>query len=155
MRLLHRTTDGFGFKEFDDAFGVRYAIISHRWHGVDEEVSYKDIKKNRPLDNKLRGLQKITYTLDQAAEDGLHYVWIDTCCIDKSSSTELSEAINSMYHWYQQAEKCYAFLWDVAPDCPVLTDYSHEGHWLEQFGRSAWFTRGWYISPLRSQKHHP
>lgn len=143
MRLLHRTATGFDFKEFDDARDVRYAILSHRWHGSDEEITYKDIKKKRSLDTKLRGLQKLTYTLEQASEDGLDYVWIDTCCIDKSSSTELSEAINSMYYWYQQAEKCYAFLWDVTPECPILDDYTSQGHWLEQFGRSEWFTRGW------------
>lgn len=148
MRLLCRTAEGFQFQEFNEASEVRYAILSHRWHGTDEEISYKDIKKGRSLDTKLKGLQKLTYTLDQAAEDGLVYVWIDTCCIDKSSSTELSEAINSMYYWYEQADKCYAFLWDVESACPELTDHSHERQWLEKFGRSDWFTRGWYGDPI-------
>jgi hypothetical protein len=33
--------------------------------------------------------------------------------IDKLSSAELSEAINSMFRWYQQAGICYAYLSDV------------------------------------------
>ena len=46
-------------------------------------------------------------------KDGLSHAWIDTCCIDKSSSAELSEAINSMYTWYEVAQVCYAYLEDV------------------------------------------
>jgi hypothetical protein len=40
-------------------------------------------------------------------------VWIDTCCIDKRSSAELSEAIDSMYRWYEAVKECYAYLCNV------------------------------------------
>jgi hypothetical protein len=70
----------------------------------------------------------------QAAQDGLQYFWADTCCIDKTSSAELSEAINSMYHWYQEAEVCYAYLAD-APS-------------RSEFRDSRWFTRGWTLQEL-------
>ncbi|KAI0871149.1 hypothetical protein GGS24DRAFT_492441 [Hypoxylon argillaceum] len=48
----------------------------------------------------------------QLQESGYSYVWIDTCCIDKSSSAELTEAINSMYAWYARSRKCFAYLGD-------------------------------------------
>jgi hypothetical protein len=46
-------------------------------------------------------------------ENGFEWGWVDTCCIDKTSSAELSEAINSMYRWYTEADSCYAYLSDV------------------------------------------
>jgi hypothetical protein len=76
-----------------------YAILSHRWSG--DEVSFRDLqdggRPNLVRSATLRGCCK------QAASDGWHYVWIDSCCIDKSSSAELSEAINSMFRWYRDA----------------------------------------------------
>ncbi|KAI0432190.1 hypothetical protein F5Y09DRAFT_329777 [Xylaria sp. FL1042] len=85
------------------------------------------------------GYAKIVETCRQARADNIEFAWIDTCCIDKSSSSELSEAINSMYRWYQQAEVCYVFLSDLdmsfAPFEPV-------------FPGSKWFTRGWCVQEL-------
>lgn len=49
----------------------------------------------------------------QALRDGKQYLWADTCCIDESSSAELSEAINSMWNWYQRSAVCYVYLADV------------------------------------------
>ena len=78
----------------------KYAILSHVWG--KEEVTFEDIgdlfKARRML-----GFEKIRLSCVQAKRDGLQYVWVDTCCIDKSSSSELSEAINSMFKWYQNA----------------------------------------------------
>ena len=81
-----------------------------------------------------------------ARADGYRYLWIDSCCIDKTSSAELSEAINSMYRWYAHAALCYAFLADVPPKAdPALPG--------SRFRRSRWFTRGWtlqeLVAPLR------
>jgi hypothetical protein len=59
------------------------------------------------------GYQKIRFCGERAAHDGLGYFWVDTCCIDKSNSTELAEAINSMFRWYQNAAKCYVYMLDV------------------------------------------
>lgn len=78
-------------------------------------------------------------TCHRALQDGFQYVWIDTCCIDKSSSAELSEAINSMFRWYQESKICYAFLSDVA-----------DGRTL--FHESRWFSRGWTLQELIAPK---
>ncbi|KAK5628873.1 hypothetical protein RRF57_004588 [Xylaria bambusicola] len=92
-----------------------YAILSHTWG--DEEVSFREWQYEPMRDIREKGgFRKIDFCCKQAADDGLEWVWIDTCCIDKSSSAELSEAINSMFQWYKNAAVCYAFLYDVAND---------------------------------------
>lgn len=66
---------------------------------------------------------------------------MDTCCIDKSSSAELSEAVNSMFQWYRKATVCYAYLQDV-PD-------HQDAHALSRsFQKSEWFERGWTLQEL-------
>jgi hypothetical protein len=81
-----------------------YAILSHTWGVADEEVSFQEI--GTPEAELKRGYQKIVGCCAQARRDTLEYVWIDTCCIDKRSSSELSEAINSMFSWYARAHFC-------------------------------------------------
>ena len=84
---------------------------------------------------------KIRMACAVAREHGYRYIWIDSCCIDKSSSTELSEAINSMHLWYSRAAICYAWLADVPDnDEPDAEDSA--------FRRSRWFTRGWTLQEL-------
>lgn len=92
------------------------------------------------------GYLKITASCKQAERDGWEYVWIDTCCIDKTSSAELSEAINSMFRWYQRAQICYAYMVDVDihPSLPEVEDPNQ----LKSFRRSRWFTRGWTLQEL-------
>jgi hypothetical protein len=87
------------------------------------------------------GYAKIKYACDQAIKDNLGYVWVDTCCIDKRSSSELSEAINSMFCWYRNAQICYAYLADVPPNQDPRAEDS-------LFRRSRWFTRGWTLQEL-------
>jgi hypothetical protein len=96
-----------------------------------------------PFEQKA-GYSKIAYACGQAQKDGYRYVWVDTCCIDKRSSAELSEAINSMFLWYQRAAVCYAYLEDVHFD-----DYT-EGYltWKDHFTNSRWFTRAWTLQEL-------
>ena len=78
----------------------------------------------------------------QVARDaGYRYIWIDSCCIDKTSSSELSQAINSMYAWYGASRVCYAYLADVPPG----DDPEYEG---SVFRESRWFTRGWTLQEL-------
>jgi N-acetyl-beta-hexosaminidase len=85
---------------------------------------------------------KVQSYCEYAAFLGFKWVWIDTCCIDKSSSTELSEAINSMYKWYANAKLCMAFLDDVPDgDDPRRKTGS-------RFLWSKWFTRGWTLQEL-------
>ena len=82
----------------------------------------------------MAGYSKITGCCRQARLDGWEYAWVDSCCIDKSSSAELSEAINSMFKWYQDAQVCYAYLSDVEE--------------RSEFAKSQWFTRGWTLQEL-------
>ena len=91
---------------------------------------------------------KIRFCVDRAAEDGLQYSWVDTCCINKSTSDELSTAINSMFRWYQRASKCYVYLSDVQVPDEVIDAQAFRITWEEAFRRSRWFTRGWTLQEL-------
>lgn len=94
MRLINAET--IQLEEFtDNEVPVIYAILSHTW-GKDE-VSYSDMKS--PHAALKSGYRKIEYACQEASWNGISHVWVDTCCIDKSSSAELSEAINSMFRW--------------------------------------------------------
>jgi hypothetical protein len=92
-------TTALALHEFFDTHVPPYAILSHRW--ADEEVTFKDVMKRRNLQAK--GWAKVENFFDSAAREDNQWVWIDTCCIDKRSSAELSEAINSMFRWYEGA----------------------------------------------------
>lgn len=99
MRLLNVHT--YELQEFFGAFGKDippYAILSHTWG--NEEVTFADLPT--PEARLKEGWKKIEYTCKDAKRRNLDYVWVDTCCIDKSSSSELSEAINSMFLWYKK-----------------------------------------------------
>lgn len=140
MRLINVHT--VGFAEFEGEDVPKYAILSHRW-GV-EEVLLKDMISGT-ADQK-QGFAKLIKRCRQAERDGLRYVWIDTCCIDKSSSAELSEAINAMFRWYRNAEFCYVYLSDV--------DATTEDPMFETLlKRSVWFTRGWTLQELIAPRH--
>ena len=106
MRLLDTKT--LGFQEFDDP-PSKYAILSHRWG--EKEVTYKEMKEGSAPPGP--GLEKVHRFCRLAANNGIEWAWIDTCCIDKRSSAELSGAINSMYKWYKDATRCYIYLGDV------------------------------------------
>ncbi|KAE8448959.1 hypothetical protein EG329_008755 [Mollisiaceae sp. DMI_Dod_QoI] len=114
-----------------------YAILSHTW-GHDE-VSMQDMLNDRAIHKE--GYEKIKRCCELAQSDGFDYAWIDTFCIDKTSSAELSEAINSMYRWYEKSGVCYVILTDVASD----EDCDHE---MSSFRKSRWFTRGWTLQEL-------
>lgn len=127
MRLLNTST--LEPQEFEYGNIPQYAILSHRWG--KEEITLQDLEQG--VTNKA-GYKKVQQCCERAKSDGFDYAWVDTCCINKTSSAELSEAINSMYLWYFQADKCYAYLSDV-----------YEQHELE---KSEWFTRGWTLQEL-------
>jgi len=141
MRLLH--VDTLELHEFFDKNIPQYAILSHRWQ--DDEVSYKDVRKRQ--NRSLQGWQKVENfcQLVRRERPHLQYASIDTCCIDKQSSAELSEAINSMYMWYEKAEVCFGYLSDV-------DRYSPDAAGQESFRNSAWFTRGWTLQELIAPK---
>jgi len=88
-----------------------------------------------------KGYGKIQFCGEQARRDGHQYFWVVTCCIDKSNSTELAEAINSMFQWYRDATKCYVYLQDVLRPRHGSRNSSEET-WERMFRRSAWFSRG-------------
>jgi hypothetical protein len=142
IRLLQRKPDGeIVFSEPTSSNIPAYAILSHTW-GKDE-VTFQDMETGAGTSKD--GWKKIEFCAKQAAADGLEYMWIDSCCIDKKNAVELSAAINSMFRWYQKAARCYAYLTDVStPDA--------EGHeqrvWEEAFRKSRWFTRGWTLQEL-------
>jgi hypothetical protein len=143
MRLLNTATHAL--EEFvDDDHVPPYAILSHTWGA--EEVTFKDLSSPpsncRTYENK-QGWRKIFLAMHHAAKNGWHYIWIDTCCIDKSDVTELSEAINSMFRWYECAEVCYAYLADVPPEHAAL-----QYPWRWSFRSSRWFRRGWTLQEL-------
>ncbi|KAI0100589.1 heterokaryon incompatibility protein-domain-containing protein [Nemania sp. FL0031] len=119
-----------------------YAILSHTWG--KEEVSLAEFQKAKTTS---QGYRKILNCCKQAISDGLDYVWIDTCCIDKSSSAELSEAINSMYQWYRDSAICYAYLDDVKCNDFILAERGDEV-FTSSFAKSRWFTRGWTLQEL-------
>lgn len=149
MRLLNVHT--FEFEEFLGQVGngiPPYTILSHTW-GPDE-VTFKDHTERGRDSTHKKGYDKIRGCCRLAVAEGFQYVWIDTCCIDKSSSAELSEAINSMFRWYRDAAICYAYLGDVngSEDPSDFGDSDNRSGGGSSFARSRWFSRGWTLQEL-------
>ncbi|RDX42230.1 hypothetical protein OH76DRAFT_1411385 [Lentinus brumalis] len=159
MRLLDTSTAELLW--VDEPRHISYAVVSHVWvHDGEgpQEQTFKDITKIHRRRRRLRSLvpglhkgknntipagvsEKIRRCCAVAREHGFERMWMDSCCIDKESSSELSEAINSLYNWYLHAKVCYAYLDDV--EC--LEDPAARG---SQFRRSRWFRRGWTLQEL-------
>ncbi|KAK0657753.1 heterokaryon incompatibility protein-domain-containing protein [Cercophora newfieldiana] len=137
MRLLN-TKNVPQLQEFigDDDSIPPYAILSHTWED-QEEVTFQAL--SGPLAGaQKKGFLKIQQTCALAAQNGYDWAWVDTCCIDKLASAELSEAINSMFRWYQNAAVCYVFLSDLEPGANLDTSLP----------KCRWFTRGWTLQEL-------
>jgi hypothetical protein len=150
MRLINATT--LRVHEFLNEFMVPpYAILSHTWE--EEECTLQQIEDAKASNvTKRKGFTKIRLCCEQALKDELQWAWVDTqvhdtlqtqnetdrrrCCIDKTSTAELSEAINSMFRWYRKASICYVYLTDVKD--------------VTQLASSRWFTRGWTLQELIS-----
>jgi len=139
---------------YDELNVPEYAILSHTWGPT--EVSLQEFADSslEARDTSMKansGYWKIKKACEQALKQGLDYVWVDTCCIDKTSSAELSEAINSMFRWYRGAGVCYAYLNDVDVHFEAGTDgapLSNERYSKEELARSRWFKRGWTLQEL-------
>ncbi|KAI1323702.1 heterokaryon incompatibility protein-domain-containing protein [Xylariaceae sp. FL0255] len=146
MRLINTET-----LELEDFWfhAPPYAILSHTWG--PEEVTYQDYiiatDPKGPENSRYNaikekaGFVKIYGSCSQAAKDGHKYLWCDTNCIDKTSSAELGEAINSMYDWYHDSAVCYAYLADI-----------DKGDDQKPLTSSRWFTRGWTLQELLAPK---
>ncbi|KAK5634646.1 hypothetical protein RRF57_010359 [Xylaria bambusicola] len=136
MHLLSYNSTGlFSLTDYPQGSNIPpYAILSHTWGA--EEVTYNDLKQGI-------GQHKIGL-------DGLQYFWVDTCCIDKSSSAELAKSINNMFRWYCNAAKCYAYFEDVLSLTTIQNSDRHNNQHpvLLQLRRSRWFTRGWTLQEL-------
>ncbi|KAF2966551.1 hypothetical protein GQX73_g7028 [Xylaria multiplex] len=150
MRLLsYNNTGSFSLTDYPrDTDIPSYAILSHTW-GL-EEVTYKDLEQG--IGQRKIGYKKIRFCGERARRDGLRYFWVDTCCIDKSSSAELEKSIRSMFLWYRNATKCYAYLEDVSRPATQDSDRHDNPHWKLQFEQSRWFTRGWTLQELIAPK---
>jgi hypothetical protein len=133
MRLLH--TKDLRIQQFSTNDVPKYAIFSHTWE--EEEVTFQDIE--RQTSTRMKGYPKLQNCCKRAAEDGYSWIWVDTCCIDKTSSAELSEAINSMFSWYKSSLVCYAYLADIQD--------------VMDLDKSRWFTRGWTLQELIAPRH--
>lgn len=148
MRLLHcRSGDTESNisvvpEDYTESKTPPYAVLSHRLGKDVDEVSFRDITGDSASNKK--GFHKILGCAKQVLSDGFHYIWIDTCCIDKTSSSELSEAINSMYAWYRKAQVCYAYLDDVSSDVDLYSSAVSSS----SFKISKRLTRGWTLQEL-------
>ncbi|KAK8036689.1 HET-domain-containing protein [Apiospora rasikravindrae] len=123
-----------------------YAILSHTWDNA--EITFHDFAEaglNGCRDKA--GYAKLNGAIDLAREQKFRYIWVDTCCIDKTSSSELSEAINSMFEWYRNAEACYVYLSDYSSS----HDYNPKGPFV--LGQSRWFRRSWTLQELIAPNH--
>lgn len=141
MRLINATT--MKLESFlDDSTRPKYGILSHTWDA--KEVTFQDIQQP---DYKVTSI-KILGCCAQALKDGLEWVWVDSCCIDKSSSAELSEAINSMFNWYRASDRCYIYLSDVPDETPHVSL-----HFSSAFCKSHWFKRGWTLQELLAPRY--
>ncbi|KAI0856036.1 hypothetical protein F4860DRAFT_494488 [Xylaria cubensis] len=150
MRLLNTTSFELCRDEQDKFRQEGYAILSHRW--VGSEITFEQLKKdvaglktgtlNSPQADKIRGACKT------AREQGISWMWIDTCCIDKSSATEESESINSMFKWYREARLCITYLADVKRDAEVPITSTKIFKRTSNDEPSDWFFRGWTLQEL-------
>jgi hypothetical protein len=140
MRLINTST--IELQDFSLSAIPPYAILSHTWG--DDEVIFQDLcaitSAGRRASSK-KGFSKIEQTCRLGRRHGYDFVWIDTCCIDKSSSAELTESINSMFQWYRNAAVCYVFLQD---------HFAASGE--DELARCRWFSRGWTLQELLAPK---
>ncbi|PKS12108.1 hypothetical protein jhhlp_001406 [Lomentospora prolificans] len=159
MRIIN--TETRELEEYPDLPPKPYAILSHTW-GADE-VTIQQFSRIQPTlsSQETQGWVKIWSFCKKARDDGFAYAWIDTCCIDKTSSAELTEAINSMYRWYEEASVCYAYLIDIPTTEEAgsfFRDTTQDGpvqwRWrpTTKFRESRWFTRGWTLQELIAPK---
>jgi hypothetical protein len=137
MRLLN--TETLRLKRFDQEPLPAYATLSHRWG--DQEIFFHELQSNTGTEKE--GYQKIVSFCTKAKSRGFEWCWVDTCGIDKTSSAELSEAINSMYKWYERSAVCFVFLPDVTHQVEPDGSTCFAG-----FDMSCWFTRGWTLQEL-------
>ncbi|ENH68009.1 Vegetative incompatibility protein HET-E-1 [Fusarium oxysporum f. sp. cubense race 1] len=143
MWFINTTTIALERADNIDILSTPYAILSHTWG--EDEVTFEDMIDGQEKEKK--GYIKIVNTCRLAKERGILYAWVDTCCVDKRSSAELAEAINSMFNWYTFSAVCFAHLEDLDVHRGPQDDE------LDGLSSCRWFTRGWTLQELiASQK---
>ena len=140
MRLIR--TSNLELVEYMGLDVPPYVILSHMWDA--DEVTFQDMQAQHQKATQMAGFKKMEQCAKLATLAGYEYIWIDTCCIDKRSSAELSEALNAMSSWYQGSAECFAYLADVPP----LGPNGKRGEEGDPFLTSRWFTRGWTLQEL-------
>jgi hypothetical protein len=146
MRLLKVEGPGeFSLVQVASHTDRSYAILSHTWTD-GQEATYQDLISG--TGNGKSGYDKIKFCGERAAKDGLRYFWVDTCCIDKLDTDELTTAINSMFRWYRDAKRCYVYLSDVITGNCDADAQARQDLWEVAFRDSRWFTRGWTLQEL-------
>ena len=133
----------------------QYAILSHRWEA--EEMRYRDyqpalLRGSRRQDRRHKfwpSVRKIQGACARARQQGLGYIWIDSVCIDKSSSEELRFSISSMFNWYHDATLCITFLGDVSGKRRGNDVFRSDCVERRKTGQaSLWFERAWTLQEL-------
>ena len=146
MRLLSsKPGGGFELSSFNANDTPPYAILSHTWSD-GEEVTYDELVAGEG--HNKTGFAKLRFCAERAANDCVKYFWVDSCCINKRDSHELSAALNNMFRWYRRAAKCYVYLSDVRVPDEVADAQAFRVTWEDAFRRSRWFTRGWTLQEL-------
>ncbi|KAI0859786.1 HET-domain-containing protein [Xylaria cubensis] len=143
MRLINVRT--LELEEFWGRCPPPYGIASHTWGS--EEVSFQEWKGRKSISHKA-GYRKIVKMARLVESFDLDYLWIDTNCIDKTSSTELSEAINSMFNWYAAADWCFVYFEDVESVEPPISGRRVGDYTFKSLLDAKWFTRGWTLQEL-------
>jgi len=126
-----------------------YVTLSHRWGEAEEELTFPELLAQSETMQTKSGYVKLINASTAVYLEGWLWLWIDTCCIDKRSSAELQEAINSMWAIYEHCQICIAYLSDVMfemqteipKQAPLVPDANPESI-PPQFAASNWFTRG-------------
>ncbi|KAL1844595.1 hypothetical protein VTK73DRAFT_2240 [Phialemonium thermophilum] len=149
MWLLNART--LALENLDRPEEHRYVTLSHRWRrNADEEVTFQDMADLSRARLK-PGFHKIQRTCAKALDKGVGYAWVDTCCIDKSSSAALSEALNSLFAWYKASSYCFAYLEDLVGETtsdPAVPPPDRSVRPVRDVTESEWFTRGWTLPEL-------
>ncbi|OAX36057.1 hypothetical protein K503DRAFT_744950 [Rhizopogon vinicolor AM-OR11-026] len=115
---------------------LEYAILSHRWLG-EGEPTYEQIKSGT-ASVASRGYEKLQFFCDKARAYNVQFAWSDTCCINKSSSTELDESIRSMFRWYKNSTVCIVHL--------------AQSETIGDIPDDEWTQRGWTLQELLASR---
>lgn len=150
---------GHSEEESSESVSKGYAILSHQWtrdeitfhrfpqilgqlNDVGDAPTWLDESNPKKISGEAASIYKLAGACALARERGYNYIWIDTVCIDKSSSAELSEAVNSMFRWYEKSSVCFVYLFGLH------TKGRSEQQYLSDFEKNPWFTRGWTLQEL-------